>query len=149
MAPRSTSPQPLQTDPGGSRMMPLSKFPLVAVAAMTCQPDISSEDLAGSLFPIPAAPNLPAGISAPAPRCVRAPRLRFILPSDRGTLSRSRRPIRHRLCDILPSSAAARQYLVCASRVSVMRSCVPVDASKMGHLPRLIHEKSLSKFSLA
>lgn len=129
--------------------MPLSKFPLVAVAATTYQPDLSSEDLAGSLFPIPAALNLPAGISAPAPHCVRAPRLRFLLPGDRGTLSRSRRPIRHRPCDILPGSAAARQYLVCASLMSGMRSCAPVDVSKMGHLARPIHEKSLSKFSLA
>ena len=129
--------------------MPLPKFPLVAVAATTCQPDTSSKDLAGSLFPIPAAPNLPAGISALAPPCGRAPRLRFLLPGDRGTLPSSRRPIRHRPRDILPSSAAARQYLVCASRVSVMRSCVAVDTLKMGHLPRPIHEKSLSKFSLA
>lgn len=130
-------------------MMPLPKFPLVAVAAIPCQPDLSSKDLAGSLFPIPATPNLLAGISAPAPRCVRAPRLRFLLPGDRGTLSRSRRPIRHRPCDILPGSAAARQYLVFASLVSGMRSCVPVDAAKMGHLARPIHEKPLSKFSLA
>lgn len=130
-------------------MKPLSKFPLVAVAATTCQRDLSSKDLAGSLSPIPAAPNLPAGISAPAPRCLRAPRLRFLLLGDRGTLSSSRRPVRHRPRDILPSSAAARQYLVCASLVSGMRSCVRVDALKMGHLPQRIHEKSHSKFSLA
>ena len=130
-------------------MKPPMKFPLVAVAAKTCQPDLLSKHLAGSLFPIPAAPNLPAGISAPAPRCLRAPRFRFLLPGDRGTLSSSRRPVRHRPRDILPSSAAARQYLVCASLVPGMRSCVPVDALKMGHLPRPIYEKSHSKFSLA
>lgn len=130
-------------------MKPLSKFPLVAVVTKPCQPDFPSKDLAGSLFPIPAAPNLPAGISAPAPRCLRAPRLRFLLLGDRGTLSSSRRPVRHRPRDILPSSAAARQYLVCASLVSGMRSCVPVDALKMGHLPRPIHEKSAFAFSIA
>lgn len=130
-------------------MKPLSKFPLVAVAATTCQRDLSFKDLAGSLSPIPAAPNLPAGISAPAPRCVRAPRLRFLLPGDRGTLSRSRRPVRHRPRDILPGSAAARQYLVCASLVSGMRFSVPADALKMGRLPRPIHEKSAFAFSIA
>lgn len=99
--------------------------------------------------PIPVAANLPAGISAPAPRCVRAPRLRFLLPGDRGTFPSSRRPIRHRSRDRLPGSAAARQSLVYASLMSGVRSCVPVDTLKMGHLPRSIHEKSTFAFSIA